>query len=55
MNWFRNKFKAHTLAFTLMVLTSIGLYLATHSHSTSLIWGLMGGFAAANVLAIFVR
>jgi hypothetical protein len=51
----KHKFKAHLIAFTLMILSSIGMYFAIDSGSASLIWALLGGFVLANILAIFIK
>ena len=54
--WLKNnKFKAHLIAFLLMVLTSIGMVFLTNGESTNLLWGLLAVFALANVLAIFIK
>jgi len=50
-----HKFQTHLIAFTLMVLASIGLYFAANAGVTGLIWALLGVFALANLLAILVR
>jgi hypothetical protein len=51
----KHKFEAHLTAFTLMILSSIGMYLAIDSGSTGLIWTLLGGFIFANILAILIK
>ena len=57
MDWLKhNKFKAHILAFALMVLTAIGMIFAVNAAAaTHLIWGLVVVFALANVLAMFIK
>ena len=50
-----HKFEAHLLSFSLMVLTSIGMYLVITHYSASQIWVLLGGFVLANFLAIIVK
>jgi len=50
-----HKFEAHLTVFALMVLMSIGMYLAIDHGAPSLIWVLLGGFVLANLLAIFVK
>lgn len=55
-NWLsKYKFQAHLTAFLLMVIASIGLLFAMKLDSVALIWLLVAVFAAANVLAIFVK
>ena len=54
--WLKNnKFKAHLIAFFLMILTSMGMIFIANSESSNLIWGLLAVFALANVLAIFIK
>ena len=56
MDWLKqNKFKAHTLTFSLMVLTSIGMILLINAIAPAPIWGLLAVFALANVLAMFIK
>ena len=55
MTWLKNsKFKAHTLAFSLMILTSIGMILAVKAVP-ELIWGLLAVFALSNGLAMLTK
>ncbi len=49
----KHKFEAHLTIFTLMVLTSIGLYFAQGSKPWT--WLLLAGFAGANLLALLVQ
>ena len=54
--WLKNnKFKAHLIAFSLIILASIGLVFSADSESSSLLWGLLAIFALANLLAIFIK
>jgi hypothetical protein len=56
LEWFRkNKFQAHLLAFTLMVLTSVGMVLTLRNEADTLTWLMITIFAAANVLAILIK
>ena len=56
INWLsKYKFQSHLAAFLLMVLTSIGLYLAIDADTPALTWGLLSGFAVANFLAVLVK
>ena len=50
-----HKFKAHLVSFALMVLASIGLYLAINNGASGLIWILLAGYILANILAIVVK
>ena len=50
-----HEFQVHLTAFFLMVLSSIGLYLAIDTGLSGLIWVLLGGFVLANLLAIMVK
>jgi hypothetical protein len=55
-DWLKqNKFKIHLTAFTLMVLTSIGMIFAENNAAAALIWGLLAVFVLANLLAMFVK
>ena len=47
-----HKFQAHSLAFLLIVLPSIGLYFATQLESAGWVWGLLGLAALGNLLAV---
>jgi hypothetical protein len=56
INWLRtHKFEAHLTAFILMVLASIGMYVAANTGATGLIWVAVGVFIVANLGALFVR
>ena len=56
MNWLRiYKFEAHLTAFTLMILTSIGLYITAVTDKTLLAWVLISVFALANILAMVIK
>ena len=48
-------FNIHTLAFSLMMLSSLGLYFAARAGSSGWIWGLIGVFAASNGLVALVK
>ncbi len=50
-----HKFEAHLVSFVLMVLASIGMYLAIDRGSSGLIWALLAGFVLANLLAMMVK
>ncbi len=51
----QNKFKAHLIAFSLMVIASIGMIFSMHQESTSFTWLMVAIFAAANILTIFIK
>ena len=54
--WLRtHKFEAHLISFTLMILASIGLYVAANPGMTVLIWILTGVFVLANLLAMVIK
>jgi hypothetical protein len=56
LNWLsKHKFQAHLTAFLLMVFSSIGMILSTRDNGSFLLWLLVAIFAAANVLAIFIK
>jgi hypothetical protein len=56
INWLRkNTFKAHLVAFLLMIPPAAGLYFAAEGGSTSLMWLLLGLVITGNILAILVR
>jgi len=56
LEWFsKNKFQAHLLAFTLMVLTSVGMIFALRREAYLLTWLMIAIFAIANVLTLFVK
>ena len=50
-----HKFEAHLTSFLLMVLSSIGLILLVQADLIILIWLVIAVFAAANMLAVFVK
>jgi len=45
----------HTLAFLVMILASLGLYLAAQSGSIPWMWTLIGLFAISNGLLLVVK
>ncbi len=49
----QNRFKAHLFIFSLMVLSSILLNTALHATASAIL--LLAIFAAANLLALFVK
>ncbi len=49
----KHKFEAHLGIFSLMVLTSIGLYFTRGNQPWA--WLLLAGFAGANLLALLVQ
>ncbi len=54
--WLRkHKFEAHLTSFTLMVLASVGLYLAANAGMVVLIWVLLSVFVLANFLAMVTK
>ena len=56
ITWLRqNKFRSHTLSFLLMILASVGMYLAIGAGSTPLIWSLLGIFVLGNLAAMMVK
>lgn len=56
ITWLKqNKFKAHLLTFSLMVISSIGMIFAASGVGTGLIWGLLAIFALANMMAMFIK
>ena len=56
LKWLSNhKFQAHLTAFALMVLTSVGMIFALQSEADALTWVMVAIFAAANVLAVFIK
>lgn len=50
-----HKFQAHLLAFVLMVLPPIGMYLAAENGALVWIWGLLAVVVLGNLLAIAVK
>lgn len=51
----KNKFQAHSVAFGLMILASVGMIFTLRSEANALSWVLIGLFAAANGLALLIR
>lgn len=51
----RHKFGAHLVAFFVMVLVPLALYLAARNGAGGAIWALLGLFALANLLVVLVR
>jgi len=51
----KHKFQAHLSAFFLMVISSIGMIFSIQQNSTIFTWLLVAVFAAANILAIFIK
>lgn len=51
----KHKFQAHLSVFLLMVLTSIGMIVSIQQESSGFTWLLVAIFAAANLLAIFIK
>jgi len=55
-NWIRShKFEAHLLAFLLMVIPPVPLYLAAQRDAAAWIWGLLALVILGNLLALVVR
>jgi len=55
-NWLQKyTFNIHTLAFLLMILSSLGLYFSAQADSIGWIWGLIVLFAASNGLVALVK
>jgi len=50
-----NTYQIHSLAFGLMMLSSVGLYFAARTGSEGWIWGLIGLFVLGNILALLVN
>ena len=56
IRWLRDhKFESHLAAFLLMILSSIGLYLAVGRSSNEITNLFIGVFVLANLIAIFVK
>ena len=56
INWLRkHRFETHFISFSLMLMVSIGMYVAVFAGAVSLIWILLGIFVLANVIAMVVR
>jgi hypothetical protein len=51
----RHTYSIHTLAFLVMILASLGLYLAAQSGSMPWMWTLIGLFAVSNGLLLVVK
>lgn len=51
----KNKFQAHSVAFGLMILASVGMIFTLRSEADALTWALIAIFAAANGLALLIR
>ncbi len=55
-NWLQKyTFNIHTLAFLLMMLSSLGLYFAAQADAIGWIWSLIALFAACNGLVALVK
>jgi hypothetical protein len=50
-----HKFQAHLTAFALMVLASVGMVFTLRIEANALTWVMVVLFAAANVLAVFIK
>ena len=56
LQWFKaHKFEAHVIAFALMVLPPVPLYLAAHQGATAWIWLLLVPVILGNLLALAVK
>ena len=56
LNWLSDhKFKVHLLAFTLMVLPPIPMYMAATHDAVGWIWFLLGFVVAGNLLVLLSR
>jgi hypothetical protein len=56
ITWLRqNKFRSHTIAFTLMILAAIGMYLTSTAGNSGVIWILLGVFILGNLVAMGVK
>ena len=54
--WLRqHKFKTHLTIFAMMLLASIGLYIAMVRGTTNLFWPLIAVFILANLVAMAVK
>jgi hypothetical protein len=51
----QHKFHAHLMAFLLMLISSAGMILLMQSERVVFIWLFIVIFAAANILAVFVK
>lgn len=51
----QHKFEAHLVAFVVMVLAPVALYLATFNGAEGAIWALLGLVALANLLVVLAR
>lgn len=58
-NWLawlkKHAFEVHSLAFTLMIVSSACLYLAARSGASALVMGWLGVFIAANVVVALLK
>ena len=56
IQWIKaHKFESHLIAFTLMILSSIGLYLAVEGEQNWVILLLISIFACGNLIAVIVK
>ena len=56
LNWLSNhKFQAHLAAFLLMVISSIGMIFSMQQDGSNFSWLMIAIFAAANILALFIK
>jgi hypothetical protein len=56
MEWLsKHKFEAHLIAFLLMVVSSIGMIFSAPGDNSTFTWLLISIFAAANLLAVFIK
>ena len=51
----KHKFQAHLAAFLLMIVSAIGMVVLMQEDSSALTWLMVTIFAAANLLAIFIK
>ena len=51
----KHKFQAHLTAFLLMVFASIGMIFSAQQDNSGFTWLMLVVFAAANILAIFIK
>lgn len=55
-NWFRKHvYETHVIAFLLMVIPPVPLYLAAQQQATAWIWPLLGLVVLGNILALLVK
>ena len=50
-----HKFKIHLTTFSLMIISSIALYLTIDKNATGAIWIFMAIFSLANIAAMFTK